>query len=154
MSFVNKNLLPNEKVLFRTKKHLIIFLYPLIWTIITCLFFLHPNPIVHIAALFPLGLVALFWLNQFLIYYVSEFAITNIRIIMREGFFVRHVNDTRLNTIANVNVNQSLVGQALNYGTVIINSFGGGTDPFKEIAKPIAFQNQLQNQLYHTQQQR
>ncbi|MBV8803300.1 MAG: PH domain-containing protein [Gammaproteobacteria bacterium] len=147
MAYIDKNLFADEKILFRTKKSLIIFLSPLCWTIATVICFINPNPYITKIAFAP-GIAAIFfWLNQFIQYTFSDFAITNKRILMREGFFYRHTNDTRLTTIANVTVNQSLLGQALNYGTVFINTFGGEADPFTEIDKPFIFQKTLQNQI-------
>jgi uncharacterized membrane protein YdbT with pleckstrin-like domain len=147
MAYIDKNLLVDEKILFRTKKSLIIFLSPVCWTIAAIICFFNSNPYVIKIAFVP-GIAALFfWLNQFIQYYFSDFAITNKRILMREGFFYRHTNDTRLTTIASVTVNQSLLGQVLNYGTVFINTFGGEADPFSQIDNPFVFQKTLQGQI-------
>jgi uncharacterized membrane protein YdbT with pleckstrin-like domain len=147
MSYIDNNLLTDEKILFRTKKSLIVFLTPVCWTIATVFFITNSNPLVAKVAFAPALAAVFYWLNQLINYVCSDFAITNKRILMREGFFYRHTNDTRLTTIANVTVNQSLLGQALNYGTVFINSFGGGSDPFTEIDNPVAFQKALQQQI-------
>lgn len=154
MSYIDDNLLPGEKISYRTKKSLIVFLYPVFWSVAVVLFFVPANPMIHKLAFAPAILAVFYWVNQYLIYRFSDFAITNIRILMREGFFIRHTNDTRLSAIANVTVNQSLVGMLLSYGTVFINSFGGERDPFREIDSPVQFQKQLQAQLYAMQQPR
>lgn len=148
MSYLDKNLLENEKILYRTKKHWIVFFQPVFWAVVTVIFLLVSNPILHKIIFLPAILTIIYLGNQLLLYYFSEFAITNIRIIMREGFFFRHTNDTRLSAIATVNVVQGLVGQALDYGTVFINSFGGESDPFMDIDSPVKFKNALQEQLY------
>lgn len=153
MSYIDNNLLQGEKILYRTKKHLIIFLAPVFWTLAIAIFYLHPQPMINKFAFIPTIIAAIYWCNQLLMYYFSEFAITNIRIMMREGFFFRHTNDTRLAAIANITVNQSLLGQALDYGTVFINSFGGESDPFREIDSPVKFQKLLQSQLYTVHKQ-
>jgi uncharacterized membrane protein YdbT with pleckstrin-like domain len=64
--------------------------------------------------------------------------------LMREGFFFRHANEMRLSTVSNVSVNQSLLGRILNYGTVVIQPFGGNQDVFSEIALPQELQRQTQ----------
>jgi len=147
MNYIDKNLLSDEQIVYRTKKSLIIFMTPLLWIVATFFLFIHENPfVVKAAGIF--ALIALFsGLNTLLIYLTSEFAVTNKRMMMKEGFFFRHSNETRLTTVAKVSVTQSLVGQALNYGTVFINAFGGDTDSFTQIASPIAFQKQVQEQL-------
>jgi uncharacterized membrane protein YdbT with pleckstrin-like domain len=147
MSYIDKNLLPDEQLIYRTKKSLIVFVTPFLWTVGAIIFLLNSNPfIIKAAAIF--GVIALAsWLNTLLLYVTSEFAITDKRVMMKEGFFFRHSNETRLTTIAKVSVTQSLLGQALNYGTVFINAFGGDTDPFTGIDSPIEFQKKLQERL-------
>jgi uncharacterized membrane protein YdbT with pleckstrin-like domain len=148
MSFIKSNLLDGEKILYRTKKHFIIFLFPVFWTGVALFFWLSSN-LFLVKISFVVGIIAaLFWINQWLLYYVSEFAVTNKRIMLREGFFYRHINETRLSAIANVAVTQSLSGQILNYGTVFIKTFGGENDPFTEISGPVSFEKKLQELLY------
>jgi uncharacterized membrane protein YdbT with pleckstrin-like domain len=147
-NYIDKNLLPDEKILYRTKKHWIIFLMPFFLTLVTLFFLLNENPYLVKTAYLLAIVTILYWLNQFLLYVVSDFAITNKRVMMREGFFYRHTNETRLSTVANVGVNQSLLAQLLNYGTVFINTFGGETDSFTELDGPVEFQKRLQELLY------
>jgi uncharacterized membrane protein YdbT with pleckstrin-like domain len=87
----------------------------------------------------PWLLALLFWAHCGLEYLTSEFAVTNKRVMMREGFFYRHTNEIRLTAISQVNVDQSILGQILNYGTVSINAFGA-FDAYSLIAQPFQFQ--------------
>lgn len=144
---LDKTLLPDEQILFSTKKHWIIFIIPVFLTIVTFLFYRNEMELVRKLVLLPTIAAAIAWVNQILLYVTSEFAVTTRRIIMKEGFFFKHTNEMRLSTIANVSVNQSLLGQILNYGTVVIHAFGGDRDPFMQIAYPNEFQKQLQGQL-------
>lgn len=147
-NFIKKNLLADETIIYHTKKHWIIFFMPFFLTLVTGFFFLNAN-LYLVKVSYVLAIVTiLYWLNQFLLYSASEFAITNKRVMMREGFFYRHTNETRLSAIANVGVNQSLLAQLLNYGTIFINTFGGETDTFIELDAPIQFQKKLQELLY------
>lgn len=147
MASIYKQLLPDEKIVFRTKKHIMLFLVPALMTLFALGFLLSSNRYVQIAASIP-AIAALFsWLNQYLIYVTSDFVITTKRVIMKEGFFYKHTNNTRLSTIANVSMDQSLLGQFLNYGTIILHAFGGDSDPFTQIAAPNDFQKALQMQL-------
>lgn len=147
MSYIDSSLLPDEQIVFRTKKHWIIFFIPAVLAAMTVFFLTNSNPFVAKMWVVPAVGMVITLINQLLMYATSEFAITSKRIIMREGFFFRHTNETRLATIANVSVNQSLLGQVLDYGTVIIHAFGGDSDPFMQIAGPNAFQKALQAQL-------
>lgn len=147
MGYIDKNLLPDEKVMYRTKKHFIIFLVPLLMTGFALYIYTLDNPILlRIAWILDLAAL-LSWANAGLIYVTSEFAVTNKRVMMKEGFFFRHANETRLGAIAQVGIVQSLLGQLLNYGNVGINGFGGGVDVFSQIASPFAFQKSVQTEL-------
>ncbi len=147
MSYIDNNLLQDEVILYRTKKHVIIFLTPVALTIIAIIFYLHANHFISRFAFLP-TLAAIFsWGYTLLDYFTSDYAVTNKRILLKEGFFFRHANDTRLATVANLSVNQSLLGQILNYGTVIVNTFGGSGDPFSAIDRPLQFQKCLQEQV-------
>ncbi len=147
MSLIDKTLLPDEQIFYRTKKHFIIFFAPLIWIIAAIFFLLNPNPWIVKAAIAPGAVALLTAMNKWLDYITSEYVVTNKRILMKEGFFFRHSNELRLATISNMTVNQSLLGQWLDYGMVIINPFGGNNDVFPYIAHPLEFQKQAQAQL-------
>ena len=155
MSTLNKLLLPDETVAFHTKKSPIIFLTPLIWTILTLIFLSQRTHFVAAANGLPLinslatlawlpAVVALFlWINQALIYATSDFIVTNRRVILQEGFFTRHGTQTRLSAIAEIQVTQSLLGRLMDYGSITVNSFGGGGEVFDLISAPYIFQKQV-----------
>ena len=148
MTYIDKNLLRDEQILFRTKKHKIIFFLPFVWTIFSVYSsaYMHANPILVKLEWAPWLIAFIFWSYVGLEYWTSEFAVTSKRVMMREGFFYRHSNETRLNTISQVNVDQSLLGRILNYGTISLNAFGA-YDFFSGIAKPILFQKHVNEQL-------
>lgn len=148
MSYIDKNLLPDERILFRTKKHLIIFLVPAILTILSIIAYsyMQSNYILSKVDWAPSLIVLIFWAASGLDYVTSEFAVTNKRVMMREGFFTRHANEMRINTISQVNVDQSLLGQVLDYGIVSINAFGA-FDAYPMIAHPFTFQKYVNEQL-------
>lgn len=147
MSTINKNLLSDEQIVYRAKKHWIIFLAPFVWLLATLFFLFNPNPLVVKLAVVPAFAAVVLGLNKWLQYITSEFVLTNKRILMREGFFTRHSTELRLGTVSNMNVDQGLLGQLLDFGTVLINPFGGVVDQFTEIARPFEFQKQTQMQL-------
>lgn len=148
MSYIDKNLLPGERILFRTKKHWILFFVPVVLTALSI--YLEPhisqNPILRQVALAPWIVTAIFWAYYGIEYHFSDYAVTDKRVMMREGFFTRHTNEMRLNTISQVNVDQSLIGQLLNYGTVSINAFGA-FDYYPLISRPGMFQKWVNQQL-------
>lgn len=161
MNYIDKNLLPNETIMFRTKKHYIIFLAPVV-LLILALFFSINNTLPHAFQSLGSSTTTSLWriptivftvaaiftgIQQWITYLTSDFVVTNLRIVMREGLFIRSVTDTRLTTISHVTIEQSLLGQLLNYGTIVINGFGGNQDYFILVAAPNGFQKSVQEQL-------
>lgn len=148
MGYIDKNLLSDERILFRTKKHLIIFFYPIVWTILSsyAYVYMRENALLSQVAFAPWLVAAILWLYSWLEYVTSDFAVTNKRVMMREGFFTRHSNELRLAAISQVNINQSLIGQIMGYGDVAINAFGA-FDTFTYISKPNDFQRHVNQQL-------
>lgn len=148
MSYIDKNLLADEKILFRTKKHLIIFFFPLVLAILSIFAFnyMHDNVILSKVEWVPSLIVLIYGGSVGLNYITSEFAVTNKRVMMREGFFTRHANEMRITAISQVNVDQNLIGQVLDYGSVSINAFGA-FDAYNLISNPHTFQKSVQQQL-------
>jgi len=148
MSYIDRNLMQGETIQFRTKKHLIIFFFPIVW-IVFCIYasaYMLANPILTQVEWVPWVLAVFFWGYVGIEYLTSEFAVTNKRVLMREGFFHRHTNETRLNAISQVNVDQSLLGQILDYGIVTLNAFGA-FDAFPTISQPNRFQKVVNEQM-------
>lgn len=148
MSYIDRNLLRDERILFRTKKHLIIFLVPTL-VLIVCAYlssYMAGVDVLSRLALAPWAIVAAVWGYTGLNYYTSEFAVTNKRIMMREGFFTRHTNEMRLSAISQVNVDQNIFGQLMGFGMVSINAFGA-FDNYSTINKPEIFQKYVNQQI-------
>lgn len=145
MGYIDRNLLPDEQIILRTKKHLIIFFYPMVWLILSVFstIYMKNNYILVNVIWAPWVVGGIFWAAVALEYFSSDFAVTNKRIMMREGFFYRHANEMRLSTISQVNVDQSPLGQLLGYGIVTIQAFGA-IDSFSVIANPFGFQRAAQ----------
>jgi uncharacterized membrane protein YdbT with pleckstrin-like domain len=148
MSYLDSNLLPDERILFRTKKHPIIFFGPVVMLVFAVFVsvYLRQHAMTRLVIIVPWLAAALIWGVVWLNYYTSEFAVTNKRVMMREGFFVRHANELRLTAISQVNVEQNLLGVMLNFGTVQINAFGA-FDGYSMIDHPGVFQKTVNEQL-------
>ena len=148
MGYIDQNLLQDERIVFRTKKHLIVFFFPVVWTLFSLYAYdyMHSNFILSKLDWLPFFVALIFWSYVGLNYLTSDFAVTNKRVMMREGFFYRRANELRLTAISQVNVDQSLLGQMLHYGTVSINAFGA-YDTYTLIARPIPFQKAIQQKM-------
>ena len=148
MTWIDRNLMPGETILFRTRKALIIFVVPVFILILAIMlsFYMSTSYTMSKAAWAP-GVIALIYLSSsYLEFITSEFVVTNKRVIMREGFFYRHANELRLSTISQVNVEQGVLGQVFGFGDVSLNAFGV-FDVFNMINDPFGFQRSVNEQL-------
>jgi len=116
--YVDSTLVKDEHVVYETKLHWIIFIS-------------------------LKGLLTLF-IAPLIEYLTSEFAITNKRVIVKVGLISRKTLEMNLQKIETVNVNQSILGRILNYGTVTIVGTGGTKEPFHYIANPLKFRKKFQ----------
>jgi uncharacterized membrane protein YdbT with pleckstrin-like domain len=117
-SYVDKHLIKDETVAYETKLHWVIFL--------------------SLKSIFTLTIYA--WLKRWL----SEFVITNRRIVIKEGFIARRTFEMNLSKIETVNVDQTVMGRILNYGSITIIGTGGTKETFHNIARPMAFRRAFQ----------
>ena len=77
-------------------------------------------------------------------YRTSEYAITNMRVVMKTGAINRVALELMLNRLEAVKVKQSLLGQIFNYGTVELVGVGGTNDAFEFVPQPMYFRQKIQ----------
>ncbi len=116
--YVNNHLIKDETVVFETKYHWVIFLT------LKSLFTLTIHPLLE--------------------RHLSEFVITNRRIIIKTGFIARNTFEMNLSKIESVNVDQSVSGRIFNYGSITIIGTGGTKETFNNIAHPLSFRKAFQ----------
>jgi uncharacterized membrane protein YdbT with pleckstrin-like domain len=87
--------------------------------------------------LFGIGLI--FLIIAYIKYRTTELAITTRRVIAKFGFISRRTVEININKVESIQVDQSVTGRILDYGTLVIA--GGGTPqaPIPGISNPIAF---------------
>ncbi len=79
------------------------------------------------------------WLNE-------QYIITNRRVVEVRGIINKHVRDSALEKVNDVDMTQSLVGRLLGYGTVqIITGSDIGVNMFRRISNPARFKREMLN---------
>jgi uncharacterized membrane protein YdbT with pleckstrin-like domain len=143
MSYVDRNLLQGEEVVYRARLHRLIFLPPALIAIagLAVGIFVHPiaGAIVGVAAL-------LVFIPRYVRYMTSEFAVTNRRVIVKVGLVHRHTLELVLAKVETVGVDQGVLGRIFNFGTIIVTGTGGTQEPFKNIADPLGFRKMVQSE--------
>ncbi len=166
MSYLSSTLLKDEQVVHLTKPHWIVFWPSLVSLLVTLIaygygpryfnigiyFFNHSIP-----QLLVLACIA-FTIYQFLqgcfLYYTCEYGITNKRVLMKAGFIGRDSLEIFLSKIEAVNVDQTIMGRLLGYGSIIIVGTGGTQDPFLNVPDPLYFRRLAQQQIDLQEQKR
>lgn len=148
MSYIESQLLPGEEVKYRGHLHRIIFIPAYLFCVVAVLTLIPAVtagdwPVFFLFAL-P-AIVAYTWAQ--VIYSTSEFAITNKRVVIKVGWLRRRTVETMLSKVEGINVDQSMIGRMLGYGSIVITGTGGTQEPFRNIGDPFEFRRQVQAQV-------
>ena len=155
MSYIDNNLLTDERVVYRAHLHWIIFARPIFWLLLTgVLYYLYVTYIPHSTSNYyqliiaiPLFIAIIDFIPKFVRYITSEYGVTNKRVIVKTGFIRVNSSDNFLQKVENIQVNQSIWGRILGYGTIVIIGTGGTQEPFCLIHNPLMFRKQVQEQV-------
>ena len=149
VGYVERHLLPNERVLYKTRLHWIMFIRPALLALagvaLTILLWHVTNP----PWLWYVGLaviaLALVWaLVHHIELMTSEFAVTTARVIFKVGLIARYTTELLLSKVESIGVNQSLTGRVCNYGNLTVIGTGGTHEVFYRVHDPIGFRNHVQ----------
>jgi uncharacterized membrane protein YdbT with pleckstrin-like domain len=153
-TYVQRLLGDNEKLIFMTRKHFVVIgraiLFGLFAIIVIGAGAVFANAmigqlglllgILEILPLVQLAIIIIRWSNE-------EYIVTNRRVMKVEGFLNKHVFDSSLEKVSDVELDQSFLGRMFNYGDVeILTASDIGANKFTRIANPIEFKHQMLNQ--------
>ncbi|HLH10591.1 MAG TPA: PH domain-containing protein [Methylovirgula sp.] len=152
MRYLEKILQPGERVVFDGHLHWIIYrkaIFCLILTLIAGAAALYFRGTQYRFAV-ALALVAVFgiltlafafqaWWQRF----STEIAVTTARVIFKSGVIRRHTVEMNMDKVESVDVDQSLAGRILGYGTVDIRGTGASIEQLEHIAHPLALRNAI-----------
>ena len=149
MSYIEKNLMNGESIVYRTKLHWVVFLWPIIWLVVAIIFF-GSGGAAAAGGLFIL-IAILTGIASFINFSTSEFGITNKRVIVKVGFIRRNSLEVLLNKVEGIQVNQGILGRILGFGSITVSGTGGTKDPFHKIDAPLEFRKKAQEQIASVQ---
>jgi uncharacterized membrane protein YdbT with pleckstrin-like domain len=69
--------------------------------------------------------------------------VTDRRVIYKRGFINRRTAEMHMDKVESVDVDQSVLGRLLDYGTIYVKGTGQGFEPLQRIAAPIEFRNAI-----------
>jgi uncharacterized membrane protein YdbT with pleckstrin-like domain len=157
-SYVDTILLPGESLEYAGQLHWIIFVPGLFCSMLGGFLCLSPetiNRVLGIALggeirnyLLMVGVVVVFGgilmlTHSYLRLISTELAVTNRRVICKTGFISRNTFEVMLNRIEGANIDQTVWGRLLGFGSIWVHGTGGGVTPIDFIADPISFKKML-----------
>ena len=123
-SYVDEVLVPGEQVVHLGRTSL--------WSVWHLLLF-------GLLLLPAFGLGLILWGVAYVRIRSTEVAVTTKRLIVKHGFIRRHTIEININKVESIQVNQSLIGRMLNFGTLVIAGTGASHAPIDGIAEPLVF---------------
>jgi uncharacterized membrane protein YdbT with pleckstrin-like domain len=159
MAYIDSNLMPDEKVVYKTRLHWTIALRSILTVLAGLTLFvasLLAGDLAGDTELLAMGLLivaglalvmSLFsGLRAFIIYRSSEFGITTKRVIIKTGVFHRQTLELMLRQVEAISVDQTFTGRMLGFGSLTLTGTGGVREEFHRIKAPLEFRKQIQIQ--------
>jgi uncharacterized membrane protein YdbT with pleckstrin-like domain len=78
------------------------------------------------------------WLDAWITRLTTEIAVTSRRVIVKRGLIRRSTMEMNAGRIESVQVDQSIAGRCVGFGTVTIRGTGAGIEPIAKVAAPLA----------------
>ncbi|MFP4172628.1 MAG: PH domain-containing protein [Candidatus Hydrogenedentota bacterium] len=168
MGYVDRNLEPGEEVVYRARLHWMLFLKPVAWWVAAIALYVIAGRLLSFlpAEAHSVGQTARTWgglilfalaflqtLSVLLTYISSEFAVTNRRLIVKVGLVRRESLETLLSRVEGLDVNQTVPGRLLDYGTIEIRGMGGHVKAYANISHPIELRSAVYREVEARRQQ-
>ena len=150
MSYINRVLQPGETIAYASRLHWIVYLWGLaVLALGIAGAIVLPRDTARGAFLYAslavcaigLGILIVAWIKRV----TTEIAVTNKRLIYKEGIISRRTMEMNMDKIESIDVNQSILGRVFDYGTIVVRGTGSGLEPLKRIDAPIELRNSVMN---------
>src|SRR5207249_205653 len=126
MSYAKSVLQPGETIIMTGHLHWIAYWHAILFLILgTALVWWeyvhwHNDIIISITAVTFGVLFVISFVHAWFIRWITEFAVTNRRVIYKRGFINRHTAEMNMDKVESVDVEQSVLGRLLDYGTIVV----------------------------------
>jgi uncharacterized membrane protein YdbT with pleckstrin-like domain len=152
MRYVRRVLQPGETIVYSTKLHWIIY-WRAILLLIVCImlvgaaWYMADNKNLSLA----LGIAAVIFallglssaLRTFIRRWTTELAVTDRRVIYKEGLIARRTLEMNRSRVESVDVYQTILGRIMGYGTITLRGTGGSLEPMHTIDDPLTFRSHI-----------
>ncbi len=144
-SYLNKILSDSESVLLSAKLHWIgyapafIWLAIVVWLVTAIEDTATSDLIGFIGTPIAIASFLVFWIRS----RTTELAVTDRRVVAKTGLIARDTIELNRAKIEGVDVQPSVLGRLLNYGTISVRGTGGAIAPIPRIKNPIEFRKAI-----------
>jgi uncharacterized membrane protein YdbT with pleckstrin-like domain len=152
MSYVRSILQPNEQIVMIGKLHWIVYIRAILLLVVGVVLvaledgLMSGNARTYViditAVVFAVATVISF-AHAWFVRWITELAITDRRVIYKRGFIARHSVEMNMDKVETVDVDQSVLGRMLDYGTIHVLGTGQGIESLPRIAQPLALRNAI-----------
>jgi uncharacterized membrane protein YdbT with pleckstrin-like domain len=151
MKYVMRALQPGETVVYTTHLHWLIFLSAILLSLVGMATLIGSAVISSndissasraVAAIFAL-MALVFWLRGAIRRATTELAVTDRRVIYKSGLLSRHTLEMNRSKVESIDVEQTITGRVLGFGTIIMRGTGGSFEPIRQIADPLTFRSHI-----------
>jgi len=74
---------------------------------------------------------------------ITELAVTDHRVIYKRGFLRRHTVEMNMDKVETVDVDQSVLGRLLGFGSIRVLGTGQGIENLRRVASPVRLRNAI-----------
>jgi uncharacterized membrane protein YdbT with pleckstrin-like domain len=160
VGYIEDNLIPGEKVLYKTRIHWIVLLRPLFFGVLLAsvgVALLLVNNYARLAGAerqaMLLSGIAMLVIGGIIIgagmmrRNATEVAVSNKRVLIKTGLYSRRSIEVMLAKVESIGVDEPALGRMLGYGSVTVRGTGGTYETFHLISHPNEFRRQVQQQI-------
>lgn len=157
MSYVEQSLGEGEVVRHVAHKHWVIFVAPVFQLLVGLVLvwigykigdlWLRLDWLMRVLGFIIVVFGALHLLGAWLTRITTELAVTNRKVIGKWGLISRRTIEQRLDKVDSIEVEQTILGRILGYGTVEVRGSGVSMTPLRMIAGPLTFRRRVEDAL-------
>ena len=147
MSYTTATASPAEKVLYRTTYHWLYWLAGLVMTASPLLYFaVEPLGLAGaVAAICAAAVAVPFGLVVLVRALTTEIVVTSDRFVKKTGLIALRAEDVCLAMIEEVNLDESILGAILGYGSIKVNGTGGSSITVEMVQSPWRLRREIEN---------
>lgn len=159
MSYVTSVIQPGERIVRLGHLHWIVYWHAILFAVLTVVCAAWSSStgmgmVMRFAAMAFGVLAVVAFVHAWFVRWITEIAVTDRRIIYKRGFINRHTVEMNMDKVAGVDVDQSILGRLLDYGSIHVLGTGGaqtingpdqprGIEHLHRVAQPLELRNAI-----------